>query len=955
MPRRRIAAVLLALLLAPILVLSSSITAQPEPYDGQPDQVELRPDPQAGMEFAEAGFDYVSPPTEAPRPFTHLLLRREASVPPGAAVVLQVRASTDGSDWSPWLEVGENHDLWEEADGPDVLWSNTLDAGTIARFWQVRAFYVPASDGAMPELRSVQVNTVDAAVSMPPPLPQFDADPLAAGRPPVVSRTGWGCPDGQGSRVPPDHYPVNHLVVHHTADSNSLYPTEPNWAARVRAEWSFHTFTRGWGDVGYNFLIDPNGVIYEGRAGGDDAVGFHDKGNYGSMGVVLIGTFSSVEPLPSAKEALVRLLGWKAGQKGIDPLGRSFYYGCSIARDCYSYNPGSVVANIAGHRQVLPGHTTCPGDRALELLPGIRARVHQLLNSGGGGVDTEIDDLEPGFSRSDANWHDAGCGAGEHSYYTFATDNPAESSNSATWRPNLPSAGLYRVYVAIPQRCNVGNATGQATYTIAYAGGNTTRVVDQRTADDWVDLGVYPFPAGSEGAVSLSDLTGEPFAEQRPVFFDAVKWVPDNTDATIELQGVNYDWPGKAEGLPLAAGDLLKISFTVRNLGSTTLAGQAPRADTRSGGQNDAYVYDQGECFVGDSAGTYPAFPKEANRFRVTLGSGGWDVGGSSCAGPTSDYPWRWGLADDLSPGRAQTVVGYVRFREPGDYPLRAGVVQEYVRYHSEGVGETVIPVGPERSAPIAPQYDEQLRPMAQVYRLGAIPDNLLTRTANALSVPRGEWVGSFAWDGAPLNWGAGGPFGLNGRLLVEQVRSFIAPISGEYTFRAWGGDGAWLWIDGRLVAVTAGSGDSGEATGSIGLEAGVHVLSIKFFDRGGTAPAGYAVRMPGAESFGAPLDGLGGASPRLGRVFYEPATVFIAADDQGGSGVSRVRWSLNGAEERETEGGLIDTGRLANGDYVLQYQAFDGAGNAGPPREVSFTVNDQLPITRAYAPVAGR
>jgi hypothetical protein len=66
----------------------------------------------------------------------------------------------------------------------------------------------------------------------------------------VVSRTGWGSPDGQGSRAQPSYYPVNHLVVHHTADSSTLLPGEPNWAARVRAEWSFHSITRGWGDVG---------------------------------------------------------------------------------------------------------------------------------------------------------------------------------------------------------------------------------------------------------------------------------------------------------------------------------------------------------------------------------------------------------------------------------------------------------------------------------------------------------------------------------------------------------------------------------------------------------------------------------------------------------------------------------------------------------------------------------
>src|SRR3712207_4826335 len=96
-----------------------------------------------------------------------------------------------------------------------------------------------------------------------------------------MSRTAWGNPQGEEAPdAPPRFRTATHLVVHHTAQSNTLTSSEPNWAARVRATWSFHTYSRGWGDIGYNWLIDPNGVIYAGRAGSNDptrdAVGFHD-------------------------------------------------------------------------------------------------------------------------------------------------------------------------------------------------------------------------------------------------------------------------------------------------------------------------------------------------------------------------------------------------------------------------------------------------------------------------------------------------------------------------------------------------------------------------------------------------------------------------------------------------------------------------------------------------------
>ena len=112
-------------------------------------------------------------------------------------------------------------------------------------------------------------------------------------KPPVVSRTAWGCPEGQQSSWTPQYTAVTHLVVHHSAGSN----TSSDWAGTVRSIWDFHSRPvedggRGWGDVGYNYLIDPNGVIYEGRAGGDNVIGAHFScRNGGTMGVCLLGTF----------------------------------------------------------------------------------------------------------------------------------------------------------------------------------------------------------------------------------------------------------------------------------------------------------------------------------------------------------------------------------------------------------------------------------------------------------------------------------------------------------------------------------------------------------------------------------------------------------------------------------------------------------------------------------------
>ncbi len=205
-------------------------------------------------------------------------------------------------------------------------------------------------------------------------------------KPSVVSRTSWGCPDGENSPLWPAQYTVvTHLVVHHSATANS----SANWALEVLAIWNYHTYTQGWGDIGYNYLIDPNGVVYEGRAGGDNAVGAHFScQNGGTFGVCMLGTFTSVSPSAAALVSLKQLLAWKAEQVGIDPLGSTYHSGSHL-----------MLPNICGHRDGNPaypaytcGTTTCPGDVLYGLLPVIRGDVYNIIHAG---VEPDLTIVEP--------------------------------------------------------------------------------------------------------------------------------------------------------------------------------------------------------------------------------------------------------------------------------------------------------------------------------------------------------------------------------------------------------------------------------------------------------------------------------------------------------------------------------------------------------------------------------
>lgn len=943
--------------------VEATVPATGEP--GRPDQAVLMPADAEAVAGAgilsSVGDAYLSAATATPHPFTYLLVRWEALVPTGAALRLEIRASSDGRTWSNWGTVEANPELWMPEDGEGVFWSEEIYAGEARRFWQVRALRDAAADGTLPELQRIEVNSIDARFGPADPLPSFDSDQpglASLARPPVVTRTGWGNPDGQGSRATPVYYPVKHMIVHHTADANSLGGSQQVWADRVRAIWSFHTFTRGWGDIGYNFLIDPNGVIYEGRAGGDNAVGFHDTANYGSMGISVIGTYATVNPPAPAVDSLVELLAWKADQQGIDPLGRAFYYGCSRSAFCNPFNPGAIIENIAGHRQVTPGHTTCPGDRFMEMLPGIRWRIHERLQ----GIVSNpllIDERDSGFTRSNANWYEAACGYGGTALHTFATDNPAESTNYGRWRPTISQAGNYQILVHIPQGCSLGHATNRATYRITSADGTQEVTISHNTRDEWVALGSFRFNAGQDGFVELNDLTGEPLSEQRLIFFDSMHFVFEN-DATarLDLLNVRYD---RQE---VSAGELLKVTFTVKNSGSLSIESQAPEASRNSASPSgfdldNSYVYEEGECFQGNELQSYPAFPKEAGRFRVVLGPV--EAGRQpTCAGETGGYPWRWGLNGSLAPGETREIVGYIRLRTPGQFTLQAGAIHEYVGYMARSLAPTTITVQPERQMPAPAAYTDALGPKAHVYRLGFVPDNLLARTVDPTAIPRGTYMGSFAWDGTTLDWGDGGPLPevseLTDHFLVEQTRSIVIAQAGEYIFRLTSDDGAWLWINGRLVVSNPGLQPTRSVIGSVYLEAGRHVLAFKMFERSGQATAGYDLLAPGAADFSTVIDGLLiNPQGRLGNTFHRLDGLHLVADDLGGAGIARVEVSINDGAWQTYEGSGVMLDGFGLGTHTIRYTAFDSLGNQSEERVMVVTIDPERQIEQVFLPLIRR
>ncbi|WP_428934743.1 peptidoglycan recognition protein family protein [Streptomyces sp. ACT015] len=194
-----------------------------------------------------------------------------------------------------------------------------------------------------------------------------------------LSRPAWGADEAKRYKdgvvnSPEAYYPFQTITVHHTDTPND----DADPAATVRAIYEYHAVTLDWGDIGYHFLIDESGAVYEGRYSGDDAVpafdpegrlvtAFHTSGfNSGNLGIALIGTLVDQGPTDAARASLVRLIRAVARRGGLDTTARTTYVNPvnGVTRE---------VATVSGHRDWL--ETDCPGRTMYELLAAVRAEA----------------------------------------------------------------------------------------------------------------------------------------------------------------------------------------------------------------------------------------------------------------------------------------------------------------------------------------------------------------------------------------------------------------------------------------------------------------------------------------------------------------------------------------------------------------------------------------------------
>ncbi|MFE8944309.1 N-acetylmuramoyl-L-alanine amidase [Streptomyces sp. NPDC007856] len=243
---------------------------------------------------------------------------------------------------------------------------------------------------------SASVSPSDSTSASPSPsVTTPSAPPSTVPEPPITSRADWGADESLSPDPSQYNADVKAVFVHHTDGANDYSCADS--ASIVRGIYAYHTQVNGWNDIGYNFLVDKCGTVFEGRKGGVDlpVLGAHTYGwNRESAGIAVLGEYTSTSASDAALASIARVAAWKLGQYGADPAGtvqlnagasQQNYFGTSFtAGTAYTFQ------RISAHRDGY--NTQCPGNSLYAQLPTIRAWAAgpvqglQVTSVGGAGL-----------------------------------------------------------------------------------------------------------------------------------------------------------------------------------------------------------------------------------------------------------------------------------------------------------------------------------------------------------------------------------------------------------------------------------------------------------------------------------------------------------------------------------------------------------------------------------------
>ena len=319
---------------------------------------ELRP---AAIRAAARG-PLTSPPLRPGRPFNLVGLRWVSAHAP----LVSLRVRRTGGRWTRWVRVASGGDH-----GPDPGSSERTRGRVSDPLWARRADWVQYRLS-----RPVRGLVLHFVHTTPERSRWADAASTASAdpQPQIEPRAAWD-PNGECKpRKAPSYGQVRIVFVHHTDTATDYTPQDV--PSMILAICHLHRDSNGWHDIGYNFLVDRFGTLWEGRAGGIDraVVGAQAQGfNSQSTSIANLGTFVSTPQSDAALAAMARLIRWKLPLHGQPTTGKVTLTSHGGASSRWAAGRPVEFNRISGHRDA--DSTECPGDALYAQLPDLRNRV----------------------------------------------------------------------------------------------------------------------------------------------------------------------------------------------------------------------------------------------------------------------------------------------------------------------------------------------------------------------------------------------------------------------------------------------------------------------------------------------------------------------------------------------------------------------------------------------------
>lgn len=270
------------------------------------------------------------------------------------STVESVEVRVRGSDgWGEWTTVP----VADEDSGPDP---GSAEYGQARKVTEpVLAAGSTEIEVVVPDGSAAEVVLIDGGTGGGGPVQSASAAPT------VVTREAWGADDTLKNCTPNTLPGYRGAVVHHTVNANTY--TRAQAPALVRSIYAWHTTGNGWCDMGYQFLVDRFGTVYEGRDGaleggveGAQSMGFNAQ----TFGVSVIGEFSTELPTPEALAAVDSVIQWQLTLDDVDPTGVTELV--SAGNGKYPEGRKVTLPTVMGHRD--NGQTSCPGDAFYAIL-----------------------------------------------------------------------------------------------------------------------------------------------------------------------------------------------------------------------------------------------------------------------------------------------------------------------------------------------------------------------------------------------------------------------------------------------------------------------------------------------------------------------------------------------------------------------------------------------------------